>query len=364
MAQTQSEISLEKMELINKTIIELYDTTVPIRDRINRFFHSFMNIVYFDRASVLFFCRTADGTYSKKSSISVNWNEKYVEKYNDYYCHLDDTLPVLDQPCPIIFRSSSFFNQEIRSKTEYWQHYLLPNNSVYEVAGNLQINYSDSTRASYAFYRGDKHNDFSDQELCIIKMFQPLLSGIFREEKAPVKNVPSRTALDTFERYNSIGLCILNDAFQPIHKSGIFEEMNKRSDNSIMQHILHLCINLSQKKNEDLNSPLEYKPENEPVYLEVTAIEPSSETEGKRYCCIAYDLSHFLTRTLEQARTTYSLTNREFEILQRVIRGQKNEAIAKELYLSVPSIKKNLASIYSKLDITNQKQILSRLCVL
>ena len=364
MAQMQSEISLEKMELINKTIIELYDTSVPIKDRVNRFFHSFMNIVYFDRASVLFFYREADGTYSKKSSISVNWNEKYVERYNDYYCHLDDTLPVLDQPYPIIFRSSSFFNQDIRSKTEYWQNYMVPNNSVFEVAGNLQIPSSGSTRASYAFYRGNNHSDFTDQELCIIKMFQPHLSGIFKNEKALLQNNESHAPLDTFERYNSIGLCILNDAFQPIHKSGIFEEMNKRSENSIMQHILHLCINLSQKKNEDLNSPLEYKPENEPVFLEVTAIEPTSESEGKRYCCIAYDLSHFLTRTLEQARKTYSLTNREFDILLRVIRGQKNEAIAKELYLSVPSIKKNLASIYSKLDITNQKQIFNKLCVL
>ena len=364
MAQTQAEISIEKMELINKTIIDLYDTEVPIRDRINRFFHSFMNIVYFDRASILFFYQKPDGTYAKKSSISVNWNEKYVERYTDYYCHLDDTLPVLDQPYPIIFRSSSFFNQELRSQTEYWQHYMLPNNSIYEVAGNLQIKSQDNTRASYAFYRGDKNFDFTDQELCIIKMFQPHLSSVFQKDTSLTRKIASSTALDTFEQYHSIGLCILNDAFQPIHKSGIFEEMNKRSENSIMQHILHLCINLSQKKNADLKSPLEYKPENEPVFLEVTAIEPASESEGKRYCCIAYDLSHFLTRTLEQARTTYSLTNREFDILLRVIRGQKNESIAKELYLSVPSIKKNLASIYSKLEITNQKQILNKLCIL
>ena len=362
MEQQKTSISIEKMELINKLVVDLYTSSLSIHNRIVNFFHAFMNVVYFDRASVLFFYRNTDGTYAKKSSISVNWNEKYINEYTSYYCHLDDTLPVLDQPYPIIFRSSSFFNSELRQQTEYWQNYLLPNNSIYEAAANLQIKNSGNLRASYAFYRGNGSSDFTDEELCIIKMFQPHLSNIFKNHETKAHANPELIA--SLESYNSVGLCILNESFQIIHKTGVFDRLNQLSDNTIMQHVLHLCINLSQQKNSSKNTSMEYKPENDPVFLEVNLMPPNPDYNGQRYCCIAYDLSHFFSSTLEQTRNAYNLTVREFDVLLRVIKGLKNETIAKELFLSVPSVKKNLASIYSKLEITNQKQILSKLNVL
>lgn len=362
MEQKSSSISMEKMELINKLITDLYTSPLSLHNRIVNFFHSFMNIVYFDRASVLFFYREADGTYSKKSSISINWNEKYVNQYTSYYCHLDDTLPVLDQPHPVIFRSSSFFNSELRQQTEYWKHYLLPNNSIYEVAANLQLSGQQNLKASYAFYRGNRNSDFTDEELCIIKMFQPHLSNILSSHSQGKQD--GSDLLMSLESYNSVGLCILNDSLQIIHKTGVFDRLNQLSDNTIMQHILHLCINLSRETNLSDHTSAEYKPENAPVFLEVSIMPPAVENADRRYCCVAYDLSHFFSKTLEQTRRSYHLTVREFDVLQRVIKGLKNEAIARELFLSVPSVKKNLASIYSKLEITNQKQILNKLNIL
>lgn len=362
MKTTDFPITLEKMELINKMISDLYGKEGSLEDRIIRFFHSFINIVYFDRASVLFFYREEDGGYAKKYSVSVNWNEGYVQEYTDYYCHLDDTLPVLDKPYPVIFRSSSFFNSGLRKETEYWRDYLVPSNSIFEAAANLQFENAQGLRASYAFYRGDGNSDFTDEELCLIKLFQPHLSNMLQQEEAGREK--AGFSLEALENSSSVGFCILDASLQTVYRSRTFEMLNRRSQNAVQWHMLHLCVSMGQRKDGAADCTSEYKLEEEPVYLEVCRIPDATKRGGACYCCVACDLSHLLSRTLEQAQATYRLTPREYDILFRVMRGEKNETIARDLFLSVPSVKKTLASVYSKLEITNQKQILSRLHVL
>ena len=357
-------VTLEKMELINKLVSDLYGREVSLEDRIIRFFHSFMHIVYFDRASVLFFYKEEDGRYAKKYSVSVNWNEGYVQKYTNYYCHLDDTLPVLDKDYPVVFRSSSFFNSELRKKTEYWRDYLVPNNSIYEAAANLQLGRPAGLRASYAFYRGEGNGDFTDEELCLIGLFQPHLSNMLRQEEETMGKGRPKLPLGSLENSGSVGVCVLDASLQTLYRSRTFEKLNRRSKNALQWHLLNQCVSMGQRRGAAPECVSEYKLEEEPVYLEVRRMPDATENGGVCYWCVAYDLAHFLSRTLEQARDTHRLTPREYDILIRVIKGEKNESIARDLFLSVPSVKKTLASVYDKLEITSQKQILSRLHVL
>lgn len=52
--------------------------------------------------------------------------------------------------------------------------------------------------------------------------------------------------------------------------------------------------------------------------------------------------------------TQFALTEREFEVLQQLIKGHSNAQIAENLYLSVSTIKTHVSNIYIKLDVKNR----------
>ena len=68
-----------------------------------------------------------------------------------------------------------------------------------------------------------------------------------------------------------------------------------------------------------------------------------------------------MDRTLSQISRDFSLTNREVNVLSLLLRGYSNDQISSTLFVSIPTVKKHLASIYSKMEIKSQKQILERL---
>lgn len=53
---------------------------------------------------------------------------------------------------------------------------------------------------------------------------------------------------------------------------------------------------------------------------------------------------------------TCDLSNREVEVLLWLVRGASNEAIAKQLYISVATVKAHLTSIFEKLQVTSRTQ--------
>ncbi|MEN8907232.1 MAG: response regulator transcription factor [Clostridiales bacterium] len=51
------------------------------------------------------------------------------------------------------------------------------------------------------------------------------------------------------------------------------------------------------------------------------------------------------------------LTNRESEVIERVVKGMTNEKIAKELFISENTVKKHISSILTKLELDNRSQV-------
>lgn len=52
----------------------------------------------------------------------------------------------------------------------------------------------------------------------------------------------------------------------------------------------------------------------------------------------------------------YNITKREYEVLLMAIRGYSNPQIAKELVISISTVKAHLENIYRKLNVHNKIQ--------
>lgn len=354
-------ISFNNLENLNKMILNIYDNTLAVHTRISNFFRDIASFIYFDRASVMIYYKNEKGDYQKQTSFTINWNTDLLKDYDSYYCKLDDTLAPLDRSEPTIIRSSSFFNYEMREKTEYWKGYMVPNNADFEIMANLQVDREQKYRACVSFTRGKEAGDFSDYHMRILRFIQPHLSRLAAEH---INQMSSQKDVYNIGDYNCIGYCILNDSCQVTKKNGIFDKLNSELNNRLLAKIVSLCMEFNYNEDSPETLSFEYKFEDSPLFLELTRTPANLDGSKKQYCCLVYNLSHFFTITLKQAKEKYQLSDKEYEILIQVLHGQKQEDIATALFLSVPTVKKYVATIYSKMGITNQKQIYSKLNLL
>ena len=349
------EIHLQQMEQINQIIFDLYDYNRPFHSRISDFFQSALSLFYFDKASLMFFYKDETGQYRKQSSITFNWDIALLDKYDKGLYAFDDTLAPVDVPYPVMLKSSSFFHEKERNRTPFWQQYMAPSNADFEIFGNILLGKStNAMRCKLCFARNTDAGDFSLWDLQIIRLFQPHLSRITTR----YQNRIQREQADALENYNCIGHCVINHQNQLTQSTSTFIKIDQKTSGRLSGKVLQLCRNMDHSECNAGILSCEYKFDDEPIFLEISCTEATAHRE---YHCMVYDLSHFFNSTLKQARTAYQLTDREYEILSYILQGLKNEDIAGKLFLSVPSIKKYIASIFSKMNVTNQKQIFQKL---
>lgn len=353
--------NFEQVENLNQLIVQLYEQDLPVHTRISNFFHGFINFVYFDRASVLLYYKDENGDYHKKTSITINWDLDLLKKYDSYLYRTDDTLKPLDRPEPIVIKSSSYFNETARQETKFWKEYMIPNNAFFEVVANLQLDYDKKIRANLSFTRGKESKDFTNDDIRIVRMFQPHLTAVVRQY---IDQLVESNELLEMQNYNCIGYCILDENCQVIKSNGIFERLNQSVNNKLINKIIHLSVAFDSNVDSRNALTYEYKFEDEPLFLELTRSPSALDGSKMQYCCLVYNLAYFFTSTLKQSKSKYGLSSREYEILVCILQGLKQEDIAQKLFLSVPSVKKYVASIYSKMGITNQKQIFAKLNLL
>lgn len=361
----QKTLSINELQSVNHIIAGLYDNQLPVYNRIINFLHLLMEVVYFDKGAIIFFTKDSKGIYHKHSAISINWIEpmpELLQKYNDYYCTIDDTLPIFDKPYPVMINSYDFFDSEHRKQSQYYKEYLLPNNCIHSLDGNIQLDNDIGLKAGFSLYRGVEKKNFSETDYQIVQLFQIHLSNVLKDYG---KEEDSTLFLSIIENYDCVGVCILNDEYEVVKKNRVFDNIIKTHSTAIFEKAKNMCMGLNISKNGNKHSHVsqEYKFDEKPLFIEVNKIT-NTTSDKAQYSCLVYDLSYFVLRSLDGIKDKYILSPKEFEIILELLKGKSNEEIADTLYLSVSSVKKYLASIYSKMEIKNQKQIFDKLNLL
>jgi len=93
-------------------------------------------------------------------------------------------------------------------------------------------------------------------------------------------------------------------------------------------------------------------------FVDIT-LSDSDEMETVKFVAVIYDYGMIITNMMKEINSQYNLTARESEILQYVMNGYSNQEISQMVYISIPTVKKHLTSIYHKMGITGKNQILN-----
>ena len=362
-------ITFAQIDEINQIISGLYDESKSINNRINSFFEQVNGLVYFEKSNFLFYYKEGD-QYTSHSIHTYNWSDIQKKYYQNDYCHLDDVLPILDSNNHVAFLTSKIFNPEFRKNSRYFQEFLMPMGLHDSIEVNFCVRDSN-LRGIFSIHRPEDKHTFTREDLAIIKVFQPHFSNVFKHYAQIQKTSEIEKLSSVFKPYNCLGIVYLSDSydvidFNPVYKKFVcslgYCDLNS---NPIANMFRHMCHKFSKCDTSHIKS-INCKMNDTPLFLELYRISNPQDnaTSNAQYMGIIFDISYAMEESIFQICHEYSLTDREIEILNLLLKGATNEQICRDLFISLPTVKKHIASIYDKLGINSQKQILRKLNVL
>lgn len=350
-----------KIENINQIIADLYDDSVLLQKRMENFFVSLNDIVFFEKANFLFYQKNGV-SYKTHSIYTINWNDEQKRKYQEDFCHMDDVLSILDSDSNVTFLTNQLFNQEIRKNSLYFQEFLLPMGLHDSIETNFSIR-SRNLRGVFSIHRSNDKKNFLPDDLSLIRLFQPHFSNVFKDYG---KEIDIGRIFCVLERYNCIGIGCFNEGYNFIGCNNTYRQYLEShgffdlSNNPISNCFRSLCRQMTTSGSIS-GQNIEYKMENSPLFLEVSKSHLDNIPDAECFICLFFDLSYVMDKTILQISRDFTLTNREIDILNLLLKGYSNEQISAALFISIPTVKKHLASIYSKMNTKSQKQILERI---
>ena len=260
------------------------------------------------------------------------------------------------QPHYIRLDMLSHYNSEYLKNVPVYTEYYEKNDLCVGITINLPLNLPGASEvfAMLSIFRGKSGNTFNENDLEILSFFQPHLTKSLHNYMKPIfcKQI---APIESGECFSHIGYCILGEDNRILESSSLFDQMGSNHRQQITRKITDLKYKLNCQPSM---ATAFCKLDNLPVYLELTK---TTFKHMQAYKCIIYNLSAFFHATLQQIKITYSLSDREYSIMELLLKGSRINEIATQQFISVSMVKKNIASLCEKLNIDSQKQLLSTL---
>lgn len=321
-------------------------------------------LIEFEKGDIYFY-NALDGHVVFDDFIFVDWAESELDIYKYEYCDIDDALPLVQSSIDSMFRTTDVFISSEREKTRYYKELLEPYGLIYSIEGNI---FSDDKGniGGIGLHRPSGCQDFSVRDLELLKLAKPHLAVIAKRyyqfskaRDAYLKNVPFLSGV------KNAGICILDYNFNLIdHNLNEDWSLDIEHKNEIMRSVITLCRSLrsSMCRDKAFGNRMNCKVtvDGKSYFADASFSSCGDPAEG-RFVVMIYDNTDIFKTIIHDAADRFTLTDREFELLAYVACGLSNEQISQKMYISVPTVKKHLASIYKKMNIEGRHQILNAL---
>lgn len=164
----------EKINLIICTINRIQDIAKMRKE----FLTLLGGLVIFDLAD--FYLNDVNALHKVKlvdpvvvSRFSKEFNRKFMKEYDMYFGQIDYVKWIFSSHESTVYRESDLINNEIRTKSPFYQDYLLPSGLI-NVSG-LSIVEQGVCIGAITLYRTGKKGDFTDKDIYILKQLMPHL---------------------------------------------------------------------------------------------------------------------------------------------------------------------------------------------
>lgn len=348
---------------LNQILAELHDDDNYKRS-FNVFLDKLKDLVVFEKGDIYFYKKDRNKVVFQ-DFIFVDWGEEDLKSYINEYCGIDDVLPIISNELPMMFRSSDVFILDERKKTRYYNELLNPAGMDHSIEGNLYIG-EDGYIGGIGIHRPEKYQDFTEKDLEILKISRPHLASVARKYYTEQLNENEQFYdLPLLSSIQEMGICIWDYNFKLLDYN---LEQNEFIAPAHIPQLMRALITMCKSIRENLSDTNHIHTSEETTarsrinigevtYLAEVTLTPDA-SGNKKFVAAVYDYSSLFSNILKEIKDRYKLTDREYHILQCVIKGMSNVEISKKLFISVPTVKKHLSNVYNKMGIEGKHQIL------
>lgn len=346
----------------NRIIDRLYDYD-DYEVGLKNFLHEIQSLVPFDKGDIYVY-KHKNEHISFESYMSVGYGNE-LESYQKEYCEIDDALSLISVPQPVMFRSSDVFLLDERKKTNYYKKHLDPAEMHHSIEGNIHVE-ENGYIVGIGIHKSRDKGDFDQKHLSIMKMTRPHLSriaGKLCESRADNPKLFDTSSI--LSNLDEIGIWMMNWKGELIEKEVGDSILIRKHDDELNNIITKLCISLRGNIEKDRSKKKSsYKMKSKIIisdisyYVDIIYRPEVDKTEGV-FAAILYDYTGIIDNILDEMKSKYNLTEREYDVFQCLVKGMSNQEIRDRLFISMPTVKKHLTSIYQKLGVDGRHQLIN-----
>lgn len=356
MSIEQVKLTVEDCRFLNEITATLYSEVINTDDSeqaLKNFLESLKKLIPFEKGEI-YFCNFHKDSISYEDFIFCGWTKEELDQYhNEDVYKMDEVLPMVSSSSPIIFRSSDVFIQSEREKTKYYNDIVRPLGMDYSIEGNIA--YEEGQLSAISIHRSERNSDFTPKALEVIKYVRPHLINISKiytnlKKKSSIISY-NQTPIDYVG--SNISYCVFDKSFNLVRAS-----------------IKHLIDTYRQEKDEVINiinralllsaTRLESQPHHtQEIRIGEHRFMADIKKNDGEYHILIYDFSITISNLLEEVKTKYNLSPREYEVFLCITEGLDTAEIAEKLFISATTAKKHLINLYKKLNIKGRHQVLS-----
>lgn len=353
---TDNRLNVEDCRFLNELTATLYSEVINTDDSeqaLKNFLESLKKLIPFEKGEI-YFCNFHKDSISYEDFIFCGWTKEELDQYhNEDVYKMDEVLPMVSSSSPIIFRSSDVFIQSEREKTKYYNDIVRPLGMDYSIESNIA--YEEGQLSAISIHRSERNSDFTPKALEVIKYVRPHLINISKI----YTNLKMKSSIISYNQLpidyvsNNISYCVFDKTFNLVKASiNHLIESSGYDKNEIINIINRELLLSAAKLESQSHRILEIK------VGEYRFMADVKKTEDE-YHVLIYNFSVAIDSLLEEVKTKYNLSPREYEVFLCITEGLDTAEIAEKLFISATTAKKHLINLYKKLNIKGRHQVLS-----
>ena len=314
---------------------------------------------------------------------SVHLSEKALGDYEAYYHKLDPGLPVLheqgDGSATVI---SHLFDLKELEKTEYYVDCSLPSNVIDAMGGNIAM--GNNRSAMIAVHRWSGQSPFSQKDLALFSGLMPHLKRATQIGRMFAREKNYRKSYETLLERHPYGVLLLDEEGKTVFATSRAERILSDQDglsggvagiraadpmeNQLLRQLLRGVLATGTNGSHHnggtmrISRPSGLRPYSVMAFPLPTRKAPLG-LEGTGICAalVIHDESRISPPEPALLTLLYGLTSAEALLAVEMARGSSPGEIAERQEKSIHTVRAQLKSVFQKLDVNSQSQLVKRL---
>lgn len=324
---------------------------------------SISNIFSFNHLTFHFI--DSDGRLS--NPIGLNISSRLFQMYAEYYFKTDIFHPINIRHLALTKKTltiTDLMSIQQFEETEYYKDFLKKDNLYYEIA--MPIKFNNQLIGALGIFRAKEEGNFTPKDFEILRSLYDNISYQLHEYLVSTQIKIEQQIYKNYFSQLPIGMIVLDNSRNIINSNEIAQTfcLDILNDTFFADPVREVVRNILPNisfKSIDSSSAIYYELENYTIKI-VTSIVPCLRNGLETYYLLyVIKKSPAKHQNLHAFVCSYSLTERQLEIVELLTQGFSNKEIASQLHVSTNTVRTHMDNIFNKLNVSSRTAILHKL---